>query len=395
MMREIILKSRMVPPDPLLAEYGDALRRLSRFSPQRLSTVSYSIDEAIDAFQRLLRGENDHNREAADRHFDALFARATRSLSGRDIRPVLWSATGTSKVWTIDKPFGVLETRFAQALPFSLIFKEYTRNGEADEQRIMRNAALYKAIYYESDIKSEIFARTRRRLVCTRTGENLAYEHEPEDPRRLIEAIRSECGSLLAFLGKKAELTGNAVPDEYEEKFIKSALLLKPYLPLDAQEHYARAVMADAPMMGLLAHERLVPHIDPTSVNLVMDDGIRFIDLEKSTEMLVTQDHLLAHVIFDPSYRLSFDERCGLGSVTNGGWYYLLRRASRSLEGRMRAPLPQWSARAVERFTVVVENFRKMNEHLGYGSAKLLLELDDAALIRQFAESQMKDHRGS
>jgi hypothetical protein len=238
----------------------------------------------------------------ADDEIDALFAQALFSSSGRDIGPVFFSESDTGRVYVVDKPFGVLDKGFKDALNFSLIIKEYfTQQGTKeipDIQRIRRNAAVYSALYSEwkhdnSFPRSEIFARTERRLLCTRDGENVGYEYSAPDA--LLPAVVNESRVLTNYLLSRPELIASARIDPYQEKFAKSALALAQYVP---NKRYGAAVIKDSALLAKkLASERLLPHIDPTSINLVAEDGrLRFIDLEKTTEYLVSESGLILRI---------------------------------------------------------------------------------------------------
>lgn len=393
-----VRKRNLVPPEPLLDRYGLVIAQLPSMrvcAGKTPTTVSRGVSHGALAFQHLLRGKEDC-RYRADEHIDAMFTGSLQSKSQRGIGPVLYSESESQRVYVTDKPFGPLDRSFVNKLDFALIIKEpFLKRGAVevpDVNRIERTAAIYSELYQQWKVdpsfpQSEIFARTGRRLLCSRNGENLAYECS--DPNRFLQEIVVESGVIIQFLRSRPSLLQSARVNPYLEKFVKSALALAPYID---SPHYGDAVLRDAQRIATVLEENgLVPHIDPTSVNLVVEDGrLRFIDLEKASEYFVHKSHLYAHIWFDPTYDLSFDQRCAGVSVVEGAWYYLLRRAARGMAGRQWAPLEQWVPIIENRFYQNLDNLVKLSGVVPYESAAMLRSIDVDRIKSEFSVIQAR-----
>jgi len=401
-----ILNDAMVAPDPLIEELGAAIHSLPEACGP--DTIVRSVVCARTALWYLGRNGplvTNKDRLRADLFIDMLVDAVTRSSSGRDIKMVFWSKSPHTSVYTFDKPFGFLDGRIASAFDFSLIVKEYfTSRGDPDIFKVMAVGKLYKALYAQRKASPsfphcEITARTMRRIISRRSGKLLAFEHTAPDGelRSTARAVADAASSLVSYCDKHY---GGAPVDSYAEKTMRRASRLLPFLPLESRSLLRRTLRRDAAAIAQhLENAVLLPHVDPTSKNIVLerDGSLRFIDLEKVLELRVNAQHLFAHVWFDPVYPFSFDERAGLlgekGLPAAG--YYLLSRVSRALDGRLRSPFVQWDEAVRKRFDGYVGLLCQVSSNLAneYGLFDALRHIDAGGIAGEFL--QVQNHRHS
>jgi len=362
------------------ASIGMALAYLAR-DPRHASTVPNTVraDAALDVF-----------------------------LEGR--QPFRWNHHPNTVVYTIDAPFGAVDRALSDFAHFTLIIKEYrTHSGAPDRDKLHAMAHLHRVLYEERKRaigfpQSELIACTDRRQLSKRSGQNLAYEYCPHHAGphvTLAQTVEREALHLARYCNNHPTLRRQARRYAYDEKLTQSITGLAPWLPGAVRSHLVHAAARDSQrLQSTLAAEEYVPHVDPKSTNIVLeeDGGLRFIDLEKVPYLLVSRDDLRAHIWPDPSYGIPESvQETMLGSAAFPAVYnYCVRRVQRALGGHLRAPLPAWQPHVNGRLAGYVANLvhyaRLVQEE--YPTARMLAEyLNPETLVRSFLE--VHDHRGA
>jgi hypothetical protein len=359
-------KHGMLPPDPMIAMLHDYIPSLPvmTFSPDASGILSTGGKTATNYFALLYclwRGNTWENRERADVYGDNMMRDASCSQSQRDIHPIPWSRSKTMRVWTVDKPDGIIEDRISAKLPFRPIIKEPLKNDKPDYQRVEQIADASAELWcygqeHDNFPLTEITARTNRRILAARTGRNLLYECSPEEALAQLPAIAREDDLLAEFYLSRFGLPKRM---DYEDYILRNGFAIKNWFDEPVRGEYERAVIHDARLgKKIMRGRKFEPKTDSTAANIVIEnDGRRrFIDNGVALYEAVTSYHRQAYRDCDPKYPLSMEERAKrMGEGVPDAFIHMFHRVPRSFGGRLFAPLPQWLPTVMERYDGYVE----------------------------------------